>query len=103
MAGLDNTVITVRTEWKGWRQAEVRLIDVEDLHWSRPDQAPHPLLHGYVLCTRLVAGAIPHHCGRTAAPHRLLICVLKHDCVPTAFAELSRRAETVRHGLAVNG
>jgi hypothetical protein len=105
MPALDDMLITVRHEWKGWRQADVRLLDVEDLHWSRPDDAPHPMLHGYVLCTSLSAGTIPHDCGQTEPPHRLLICVLKHDCVPTAFAELSRRAERVgcRHGLPVNG
>ena len=100
---LEDMLITVRTEWKGWRQAEVRILDVEDPHWSQLGQAPHPFLHGWVLCTRLAAGAIPHDCGHTAPPHRLLICVLKHDCVPTAFAELARRAEHVRPRIAVNG
>jgi hypothetical protein len=103
MPALDDMLITVRPAWKAWRQAELRLADVADLHWSQPLSAPHPLLHGYVLCTHLSAGAIPHDCARTAPPHRLLICVLKHDCVPTAFAELSRRAHRVRDRLAVNG
>jgi hypothetical protein len=103
MSILENMLITVRAEWKGWRQAEVRMLDVEDLHWSQPEQAPHPILHGYVLCTRLAAGVIPHDCGELEPPHRLRICVLKHDCVPTAFAELARRAENVRPRIAVNG
>jgi hypothetical protein len=103
MPALDDMLITVRAEWKGWRQAEVRMLDVEDLHWFQPDRAPHAFVHGYVLCTQLATGAIPHDCGRSAPPHRLLICVLKRDCLPTAFAELARRADTFRNGIAVNG
>jgi hypothetical protein len=92
MSAHDDMLIRVHGEWKGWRTAEVRFRDLLAVHWFQPNQAPHPLVHGYVSCTQLVTGEIPHHCSRTA-PHRLLVCVLKSHTLPAAFAELARRAD----------
>jgi hypothetical protein len=92
MSAHDDMLIRVHGEWKGWRTAEVRFDDLIDVHWFQPNQAPHPLVHGYIFCTQIVTGEIPHACGRTA-PHRLLVCVLRSHTLPTAFAELARRAD----------
>jgi hypothetical protein len=93
MPAHDDMLIRVQSEWKGWRIAEVRLGDLQAVHWCQPSQAPHPLVHGYILCTDIVTGDIPHDCDRTAAPHRLRVCVLKRHSLPAAFAELVRRAD----------
>ena len=93
MAAQDDQLIRVHAEWNGWRNAEVRLRDLEHIHWSQPGPAPHPIVHGYVSCTKVVGGGIPHDCDQTAGPHRLLVCVLKKHALPTTFAELARRAD----------
>ena len=92
MSAHDDTVIRVHGEWKGWRTADVHLRDLLGVHWFQPHQAPHPLIHGYIWCTQIVTGEIPHYCGPAAPPHRLLVCVLKSHTLPTVFAELARRA-----------
>ena len=92
MSAHDDMLIRVHGEWKGWRTAEVRFRDLQEVHWFQPNQAPLPLIHGYISCTEIVTGEIPHACGRTA-PHRLLVCVLRSHTLPTAFAELARCAD----------
>jgi hypothetical protein len=92
MSAHDDSLIRVHGEWKGWQTAEVRFRDLLGVHWFQPNQAPHPLVHGYICCTQIVSGEIPHACGRTA-PHRLLVCVLRSHTLPTAFAELARYAD----------
>ena len=92
MDGHDGMLIRVQAEWNGWRYAEVRLRDLQSVHWFQPSQAPHPLVHGYTSCTNLVTGDIPHHCDPVSLPHRLLVCILKRHSVPSACAELVRRA-----------
>ena len=96
MSAHDDMLIRVLSEWKGWRSAEVRLRDLQNVHWVQPNHAPHPLVHGYTFCTNIVTGEIPHNCDRTAPPHRLLVCVLRAHNLPTAFAELARRADSTR-------
>ena len=92
MDGHDGMLIRVQSEWNGWRNGEVRLRDLQSVHWFQPSQAPHPLVHGYISCTNLVTGDIPHHCDPASLPHRLLVCVLKRHAIPSAYAELARRA-----------
>lgn len=92
MQALNDMLIPVQREWKGWRTADVRLGDLQNIHWLQPNGAPVPLVHAYVLCTSFVNGDIPHDCGRVAVPHRLLVCVLKSHIAPSAHAELARRA-----------
>lgn len=92
----DDTVICVQGEWDGWKTAEVRLQDLLDVHWRQPIRAPRSLVHGYVRCTDLLAGEIPHPCEHAGVPHRLLVCVIKRHNAPSAYEELVRRADHQR-------
>jgi hypothetical protein len=96
MQAHDDVVIRVQSEWNGWRTAEVRLRDLQNVHWLQPNLAPQPLLHGYISCTNVMIGEVPHDCDRTSAPHRLLVCVLKSHTIPTVYADLARRADERR-------
>jgi hypothetical protein len=89
----DHTVVFVQPEWNGWRTAEIRLGDLQDLHWWQPRGAPRALVHGYISCPGVTSGAIAHDCEGTAAPHRLLVCVLKKHNLPSIYADLARRAD----------
>jgi hypothetical protein len=92
MRTLDDMLIPVQREWNGWRTAAVRLGDLQNVHWLQPSGAPVPLVHAYVVCASFVNGDVPHDCGLTPPPHRLLVCVLKKHIAPSAYLELSRRA-----------
>jgi hypothetical protein len=92
----DDKVICVQREWDGWKTAEVRLRDLLDIHWRQPTRAPRALVHGYISCTDIIAGEIPHGCEHTGVSHRLLVCVLKRHSAPSAYAELARRADQQR-------
>jgi hypothetical protein len=87
-----HVLVRVQGAWNGWQTAEVRLSDLEDVHWLKPGRAPQPLVHGYVACSSLLSGAVPHDCDRTPAPHRLLVCVIKHHNIPSVYAEVVLRA-----------
>ena len=87
----DEQVIRVQSHWNTWQTAEIRMDDLEDIHWFRPHGAPQHLLHGYVWCASIVDGDIPHKCSPFDAPHRLHVCVLKKHIVPSAYLELVRR------------
>src|SRR5262249_10906781 len=91
MGAIDDAVVSVHSEWYGWKTAEVRIGDLETLHWRQPSGAPRLLLHGYVSCAR-IAGRLPHDCASATAPHKLLVCVLKKNTVPSVYAEIARRA-----------
>lgn len=93
MRAYDDMLIRVHAEWNGWRNAEVRLGDLDELHWFQPDLAPHAIVHGHISCSNIVTGDIPHDCDRGSAPHRLLVCVLKRHEIPTVYTELARRAD----------
>ena len=92
MQVLDDVRISVQGEWNDWRTAEVRLRDLQHLHWFQPSRAPRPLVHGYVGCDKLLSGGIPHDCQLSRRPHPLLVCVLKSHTAPPVYAELTRRA-----------
>ena len=96
---LDHAFIAVQTEWNGWRAAQVRAADLEDVHWAQPPGARQPLVHGAIWCDRLYSGQLPHDCELTSAPHRLLVCVLKSHTAAAVFAELSKRADEAVCGL----
>lgn len=87
------TLIRVQSDWNAWRTAEVRLGDLQNIHWRQPRGAPSPLVHGHVSCSSIVSGDIPHRCTHADAPHRLLVCVLKRHTIPAAYTELTRRAD----------
>jgi hypothetical protein len=96
MRAPDELVIRVQSEWNGWRNAEVRLGDLRDVHWFQPTRAPQALVHGYILCSHIVIGDIPHDCARRSAPHRLLVCILKRHTIASVYADLARRADRRR-------
>ena len=96
----EETLVCVQREWNGWQTAEVRLSDLHNIHWFQPDHAPRPLVHGYVSCASFGADALPHNCERSAGPHTLLVCVIKHHIAPSIYAEVARRAGQVRIGSA---
>jgi hypothetical protein len=96
-----DTLVVVRAEWKEWRTAMVRMTDLEDIRWSQPSGAARPLIHAHVCCNKIVSGEVPHSCHLTVPPHRLTVCVLKHDSASGLFDELSRRAD--RRGTSADG
>jgi hypothetical protein len=96
MRASDELLIRVQSAWNGWRNAEVRLGDLRDVHWFQPPRAPHALVHGYIVCSNIVIGDIPHDCDRSSAPHRLRVCILKSHTIATVYAELARRADQRR-------
>lgn len=96
MRANDDFLIRVQSEWNGWRNAEVRVNDLSDVHWFQPNGAPHALVHGYLACSTIAAGDLPHGCDRRSAPHRLLVCILKRHTIATVYAELVRRADERR-------
>jgi hypothetical protein len=89
----DDLLVCVQREWNGWRTGQVRLHDLQDIHWFQPSGAPRRLAHGYIACTNIVAGALPHDCERASAPHRLLVCILKSHTGTSLYAEIARRAD----------
>jgi hypothetical protein len=84
-------LVPVRCAWNAWQTAEVRLDDLQQIHWYQPAGAPRPLVHAYVDCTK-TRGLIAHDCQTASAPHRLLVCVLKRHAAPFAYNELVRLA-----------
>jgi hypothetical protein len=93
MKSEQEALIRVHGAWNGWRTAEVRLADLEHIHWLQPDRAPRQLVHGHILCRDLVSGDIPHECEGTPGPHRLLVCVIKNHNTAAVYAEVARRAD----------
>ena len=92
-----DALICVQGAWNGWKTAEVRLRDLEHVHWHQPTRAPRQMLHGYVTCGSLLSGDIPHECVGAPGSHRLLVCVIKHHNTAAVYAEVARRAgQTVR-------
>ena len=90
---LNETFIRVHRQWNDWRSAEVRLRDLEGIHWFRPVGAPRPLIHGFIRCNDLVNVDLMHECIGPSAPHRLLVCVLRKHTVASVFHELEARAD----------
>lgn len=93
MRGHDGLCVCVQSDWKDWRNANVRVDDVRDLYWLQPIGAPRPLLHGWISCSSIVTGEVPHNCDRSSSPHRLSVCILKSHTIPAVYAELARRAD----------
>ena len=89
---IKEALIRVHREWNGCGTAEIRLGDLQQIHWYQPPGAPRPLVHGYVSCTSIINGDIRHECSGADAPHRLRVCVLKKHTLPAAYVELAQRA-----------
>jgi hypothetical protein len=98
MRAHDDMLIHVQSDWNGWRNANVRLGDLREVHWLQPPGARQALLHGYISCSTIAAGDMPHDCDHTSAPHRLHVCILKRHTIPDVYAELARRADEQRKG-----
>ena len=91
----EDTLVAVQREWNGWRLAEVRLKDLEDVHWFRPPGAPRALVHGYVAPSTVVSGTLAEQVS-AEAPDRLLVCVLKSHTAAPVYTALAARADQAR-------
>ena len=96
MAPYDDMLISLHADWKHYESATTRFADLHDVHWHQPPGAPHAMVHGYVVCTDIATGDIPHECDRATAPHRLRVCVLKKHAIPAVYAELAQVADRRR-------
>jgi hypothetical protein len=88
-----NALVVVQRDWNGWKKAMAPASALQDVHWRQPAGAPRPMLHAYVSCAALISGMVPHECSEDAAPHRLLVCVLKCHTVPSVYDQLARLAD----------
>jgi hypothetical protein len=93
---VDDALVRVHGSWSGWRSAEVRLIDLDDVHWSQPPGAPHPLIHAFVPSARLPKGDLTPDGDPGSMRRRILVCVLKRHTIPAAYGVLVRRADARR-------
>jgi hypothetical protein len=93
MPATTQTIICVQSEWDGWKTAEVQVPALAGLHWRQPGGAPRPLLHGYIYCSDIINGEVPHACADSDRPHRLLVCVLRRHSLPSTYAELACHAD----------
>jgi hypothetical protein len=55
------------------------------------------MIHAHVSCTEIASGELAHICDPMTAPHRILVCVLRSHNIPSAYAELARRADQANH------
>jgi hypothetical protein len=101
MLDANDVWIRVHGSWIGWRSAEIRLTDLEDVHWCQPQGAPHSLVHGFVRCIHLQNGDIEHRCDGSTA-HRIRVCVLKHHVIASTYRELAGRADARDVGAPVD-
>jgi hypothetical protein len=87
----EDTCVSVQREWDGWQSADVRVGDLEDIHWWQPPRAPRPLLHAYITLSKLgdIAWA---GVTEAAATTRLLVCVLKSHTPPDTYTALASRS-----------
>ena len=98
MSVIEETLIPVQREWNGWRLAEVRFKDLQDVHWFQPPGAPRALLHGYVAPATVVSGDLVEPAAAPAPPmDRLLVCVLKCHTAAPIYTALAARADQGRH------
>lgn len=91
----EDVLVRVHRSWDGWQQAEVKLGSLRNVHWFQPARAPHEMIHAVVSCADIISGEIPHECDGSSAPHDLHVCLVKRHFVPSAYAELVRRAITI--------
>src|SRR5262245_7574852 len=92
-----NALVRVHSRWDGWQTVEVRLADLDEIHWFQPDPPPHPLLHAYVSSGRFApAGTMLHDGDSRSAPNRQRVCVLKRHTIPGLYAALADRAHDQR-------
>jgi hypothetical protein len=98
MTVIEEALIPVQREWNGWRLAEVRFKDLQDVHWFQPPGAPRALLHGYVAPATVVSGDLVEPAAASPAPvDRLLVCVIKCHTAAPIYTALAARADQARH------
>ena len=86
---LDNTTpVSVQLEWNGWQSADVRVDDLENVHWWQPPGAPRALLHAYVMSAKLNTGEVGSTNANDSLQQRLLVCVLKSHTPPATYNAL---------------
>ena len=85
-------LVPVLRSWNGWRTAQARAEDLEDIHWFQPLGAPKDLLHAYVSPSKLVSGSLSEIIDEAASPERMLVCVLKSHTSGTVWMALANRA-----------
>jgi hypothetical protein len=88
----EETPITVQREWNGWRCADVRLGDLQDVHWRQPPGAPRAIVHGYVSPVAMLSGDLVQEAGESAPDGRLLVCVIRCHVASDVYAALTARA-----------
>ena len=89
----DDLLVAVQPALNGRHCGFVRVSALESIHRFRPDGAPVPLVHAYVLCNTVTNGDLPHDCELTPGPHRLLVCILRCHNTARAYAEVAARVE----------
>ena len=95
MSFTEETLIPVQREWDGWRLAEVRFKDLQDVHWFQPLGAPRALVHGYVAPSTVVSGDLVEKTGGETQD-RLLVCVIKCHMAAPIYTALAARADHAR-------
>ena len=83
--GLPDIVVRVRRRWYNRKIGTVRLHDLSGFRWfpagrgryGRPSR--RWFLHAYILCTKIVDGAVGHSCQHGPPPHRIRVCLTKKD------------------------
>ena len=97
MGKIDDEVVWIRRQWNDWRDASVRLSDIERPHWSSTsggvmEPAPRSFIHAYVWCDR-IEGYIGHSCCHGPPPHRIKVCIIKRTNTPAVFKKILSMVE----------
>jgi hypothetical protein len=79
--GEEGPLVRVRRDWDdAQREAEFRLDQLRDFHWTDTAggtgrRAPTELLHAYVWCSDMRSGDLAHSCEHGPGPHNIKVCV----------------------------
>jgi hypothetical protein len=97
----EEPAVWVRRQWNDWKRARVRLSDLQGPHWDATSgginaRAPRPFIHGYIWCNQLLEGELAHSCAHGAGPHRVKVCVVKKDNIPSVVQPLIVAADRER-------
>jgi hypothetical protein len=83
--GLPDILVRVRRRWYNRKIGTVRLLDLSGFRWFPAGRGRHGrasqrwFLHAYMLCTKIVDGAVGHSCQHGPPPHRIRVCLTKKD------------------------
>ena len=92
-----DNLITIRRHWNDWHLANVRVTDIDGLHFSQTSggvmrRSPRPFLFGYISCDAIVDGEIAHSCRHGQGPHWIKICIVKKDNAKAVYDRLAAMA-----------